>query len=377
LSGTARIRVHLGPRSYTVTVGAGILADLGPAAARVVAGRRAMVVADGGVADALGPLAASSLHAAGFETHLVTVPPGEGSKSLEAAARLYDAAISCGLDRASAIVALGGGVVGDLAGFVAATYLRGVAFLQVPTTLLAQIDASVGGKVAVDHPRGKNLIGAFHQPRLVWCDVAALDSLPDAELSAGLAEAVKAGLLADPGYYAFVRRRAAALLGRDPAALRRAVAGAVRIKARFVEEDEQEALPPPGRARGPAGRSRMALNLGHTLGHAIEAVAGYGVIRHGEAVAIGMVAAGRLALGRGLWSPAWQASLEATLAALRLPRRIPGLSAAELQAAMRLDKKAAAGRLRYVLPVRPGEVIVVDDVAEAELGPVLRALGAT
>jgi 3-dehydroquinate synthase len=375
VSGTARIRVHLGPRSYTVAVGAGILPDLGRAAARAVPGRRVLIVADGAVVDALGPLVASSLHAAGFEAHLTSVPPGEGSKTLQGAARLYDAALDCGLDRGSCIVALGGGVVGDLAGLVAATYLRGIAFIQVPTTLLAQIDSSVGGKVAVDHPRGKNLIGAFHQPRLVWCDVAVLDSLPAVELSAGLAEAVKAGILADARYYGFVRRRAAALLERDPAALQRMVAGAVRIKAAFVEADETEAWPPPGGGGGPE-RSRMALNLGHTLGHAIEAVAGFGTIRHGDAVAIGMVAAGRIALGRGLWSNRFQAGLEDTLAALRLPRRIPGLAASELQTAMRLDKKAAAGKLRYVLPVRPGEVVVVDDVTEAELAGVLRALGA-
>lgn len=375
----SRVRVHLGPRSYTVHIGSGILPDLGAAVLRHVPSRTVLLVADGGVADSHAPLCASSLHAAGFDAHLVVVPPGEASKSLAAAARLYDAALDCRLDRGSCIVAVGGGVVGDLAGFVAATFLRGIAFVQVPTTLLAQIDSSVGGKVAVDHPRGKNLIGAFHQPRLVWCDVATLDSLPAAELSAGLAEAVKSGILGDASYYAFIRRRAAALLARDPAALRRAVSGAVRIKAGFVEADEREELPAaPARARaGGRARTRMALNLGHTLGHAVEAVAGYGTIRHGEAVAIGMVAAGRLALGRGLWSARWQAGLEGTLVALRLPGRLPGLSARDLQAAMRLDKKAAGGRLRYVLPVRPGEVTVADDVGEEELRAVLLGLGAS
>jgi 3-dehydroquinate synthase len=362
-----RVRIELGPRSYDVHIGFDTLPELGRHVARAGGGRRALLVADAAVADSHAPLAASSLHAAGIATQLVLVPPGEGSKTLEAAARLYDACLEAGLDRTSFVVALGGGVVGDLAGFVAATYMRGIPFVQVPTTLLAQVDASVGGKVAVDHPRAKNLIGAFHQPRLVWCDVATLGTLPQAELVAGLAEAIKSGLLGDARYYRFLRRHHQRILERDGPTLVRVVAGAVRVKAKVVAGDERE-----------ESGARAVLNLGHTLGHAIEAVAGYGVVRHGEAVAVGMVAAGRLALGRGLWSPRWQRELEATLEAVGLPTRLPSpLSARELLAAMRHDKKAVDGRLRWILPRQPGEVVVVPDVGADEIVPVLRDLGAT
>lgn len=369
-----RVSVNLGARSYQVRIGSDILPDLGPAVAALGPGRRVLIVADGNVADTHAPIVASALHAAGFAAHLVVVPPGEGSKTLAGAERLYDACIACGLDRTSFIVSLGGGVVGDLAGFCAATYMRGIAFVQVPTTLLAQIDASVGGKVAVDHPRGKNLIGAFHQPRLVWCDTATLQTLPDADLIAGMAEAIKHGILADPRYYGFIRRRWQDLRGRQPGALMTLIAGSVRIKAAIVADDEREELRLPA-AAGPV-RSRMALNLGHTLAHALEAVAGYGSLRHGEAVAIGLCAAGRLALGRGLWSGRRQGELEETITAIGLPTRIPGLPLAELLAAMRLDKKAAMGRLRYILPVRPGEVAICEDISGDELSAALIGLGA-
>lgn len=385
-----RVRIELGPRSYDIHIGVDILPGLGQAVRRAGLGRRALIVADGNVANTHAPLAASSLHAAGVSAHLVVIPPGEATKSLASAERLYDACLDCGVDRASFIVALGGGVAGDLAGFVAATYMRGVAWVQVPTTLLAQIDASVGGKVAVDHPRGKNLIGAFHQPRLVWCDIRTLDTLPLPDLAAGMAEAVKHGILGDARYYSFVRRRQAELLGRDPRALTRLVTGSCRIKAAVVSGDEREELglgaagpavaTPLHGPRMPGGgatpRSRMVLNLGHTLGNNMEAVAGYGVLRHGEAVAIGLVAAGQLALMHGLWSRRWQTELEATLAGLGLPTRIPGLALADLVAAMRTDKKAAGGTARWILPVRPGAVAVHSDVTEAEISSVLTRMGA-
>lgn len=372
-----RVRVDLGPRSYDIHIGVDTLPGLGRAVARAGLGRRTLIVADGNVANTHAPLAASALHAAGVAAHLVVVPPGEASKSLAAAERLYDACLDCGLDRGSFICALGGGVAGDLAGFVAATYMRGISWVQVPTTLLAQIDASVGGKVAVDHPRGKNLIGAFHQPRLVWCDVRTLDTLPTADLAAGMAEAVKHGILGDPRYYGFVRRRWADLLGRDPQALVRLVAGSCRIKAAVVAGDEREELPAPAAtaARAPT-RSRMILNLGHTLGNNMEAVAGYGRLRHGEAVAIGLVAAGRLALRHGLWSGRWQRELEETLTGLGLPTAIPGLALADLLAAMRIDKKAVGGTARWILPVRPGAVEVHADVTADEVAEVLTGMGA-
>ena len=372
-----KVHVELGPRSYDIHIGDDTLPGLGRAVARAGVGRRALIVADGHVANSHAPLAASSLHAAGIAAHLVVVPPGEASKSLAGAARLYDACLDCGLDRSSCIVALGGGVTGDLAGFVAATYMRGIAWVQVPTTLLAQVDASVGGKVAVDHPRGKNLIGAFHQPRLVWCDVRTLETLPRPDLAAGLAEAIKHGLLADARYYGFVRRKQADLLAGDAASLVHLVRGSCRIKSAVVATDErEEQTAAHGAGFGTAMRSRMVLNLGHTLGNNIEAVAGYGVLRHGEAVAMGLVAAGRLALLHGHWSQRWQRELEGTLTGLGLPTRIPGLALRDLFAAMRLDKKAIDGTQRWILPVRPGTVAVHTDVTQAEVGGVLTGMGA-
>lgn len=359
------VRVELGPRSYDIHIGADTLPRLGAAMARLGPGRRALLVADGHLADNHAPMVAASLHAAGFDTRLVLVPPGEESKSLAGAARLYDACIAAGLDRRSWVVALGGGVTGDLAGFVAATYMRGLPWVQVPTTLLAQIDASVGGKVAVDHPRGKNLIGAFHQPKLVWCDVQTLETLPSAELAAGLAEAIKHGILADARYYTQIRRQRGQLLDRDPGALTRLVAGSCRIKAAVVSADEREET-----------GARMALNLGHTLAHAVEAVAGYGVVRHGEAVAVGLLAAGHLALGRGMWSRRWQTQLQRLLDAVGLPTRIPGLATQDLLAAMRVDKKQQDGHLRWILPLQPGEVRIVGDIRSEEVERALVALGA-
>ena len=359
------VRVDLGVRSYDIHIGSGTLGQAGRVLAAAGPGRRALLVADGQVANSHAPLLASSLHAAGITTRLVVVPPGERSKSLDMAARLYDACIDCGLDRRSWIVAVGGGVVGDLAGFVAATFLRGIPFVQVPTTLQAQLDASVGGKVAVDHPRGKNLIGAFHQPRLVWCDVGTLATLPRPELVAGMTEAIKHGLIADPAYYRFVRRRREALLALEPRSMARLVAVSCRIKAAVVAADERE-----------ESGARATLNLGHTLGHALEAVAGYGTLRHGEAVAIGLAAVGRLARLRGLWSQRWQTELEAVLTEYGLPTRIPGLPLGELLSVMRLDKKAEAGQLRWVLPQRPGSVVLAADVPPADVQAVLLALGA-
>ncbi len=363
-----RVRVSLTEgrdRSYDIRVGADIQGEFGSAIRTLGLGLRALLVADAAVADSLAPLLGSSLHAAGITTHLVVVPSGEGSKTLDTARRLYDAAFDAGLDRRSVIVALGGGMVGDLAGFVAATFLRGIAFVQVPTTLLAQVDASVGGKVAVDHPRGKNLIGAFHQPRLVWADVRALAGLPKRELRAGLAEAIKMGIIADARYYQFIRRNYAAILDGDESALVRVVVGSCRLKAEVVHADERE-----------ESGQRMLLNFGHTIGHAVEAVAGYGNIRHGEAVAIGMCVEGRLALRCGRWSERWQSQLEALCTAVGLPTRIPGLPLRDLVVTMGFDKKSLAGKLHWVLPERPGSASIVTNVQATDVAAVATELGA-
>lgn len=370
------IWVGLGDRSYPIVVGADILASLGARLRALLPGtgerRPALVVTHPDIAGLYLDPVAKGLAVAGFEVHVAEVPAGEPSKSLEQAGRLYDRCLEARLDRHSPVIALGGGVIGDLAGFVAATYLRGIPFAQVPTTLLAQVDSSVGGKVGINHPQAKNMIGAFHQPRLVIADVATLRTLPAREYASGLAEAVKHGVIADAEYFGFLETCRAAILRREDGALGRVVSGSCRIKAAVVEQDEREA------------RKRMILNFGHTVGHAIESVSGYGRYLHGEAVAIGMVAAGRLALalGRGQGGPApgWaeeaQARLERLLAGLALPVRIPGLPVQELIAAISYDKKVYGSRINWVIPSGIGRVEINDDVPLATVLDTLLSLGA-
>jgi 3-dehydroquinate synthase len=339
-----RVEVALGDRAYTIDVAPGCLWRL----PLVLPGDpgACLVVTDDGVPQAYVDTAMHALHYAGWRPALEVLPAGEGTKSLSNAERLYDACVRLGLRRHQPIVALGGGVVGDLAGFVAATYQRGVPFVQVPTTLLAQIDSSVGGKVAVNHPRGKNLIGAFYQPVHVLADVATLATLSDREYRAGLAELLKYGVILDEVLFSTVEGNVENLLARDLGLLSRLVARCCKLKAQVVAEDEREA---PGGPRG-------WLNFGHTLGHAVETVAGYGTWLHGEAVAIGMAAAGRLAAARGSWSREEAERLTRTLAALGLPTRLPDLPADELEAAMARDKKNRAAGVTLILPTRVGHV---------------------
>ncbi len=368
-----RVLVRLGERTYSIFVEAGGLDRLGRlAAAALGAGDRdaarvpALVVTNPEVNRLYGGRAVASLTEAGFVPVVAEVPAGEEHKTLEQAARLYDRCVEARLDRGSPVVALGGGVIGDLAGFVAATYLRGLPFVQVPTTLLAQVDASVGGKVAVNHERAKNLIGAFHQPRLVLADVATLATLPPREFAAGMAEVIKHGVIADAEYFRFLEDEREAIAHLEEGALIRVVAGSCRIKASVVEADERES------------RLRMILNCGHTVGHAVEAVTGYRRFLHGEAVAIGLVAAGRLALAVGAgWSEADQERLEALLRSFRLPVRIPGLDVAELLAAMSLDKKSFRGHINWVLPAAIGRVEILPGLDPGLVAGVLRGLGAS
>ncbi len=364
------VRVELGERSYPILVGDGLLARVGELlherlAATGGATERALLVTHPELHALYGRRVAAGLEEAGFRVRVAEVPSGEGSKSLEQAASLYDACVAARLDRRSPVVALGGGVVGDLAGFVAATYLRGVPFVQLPTTLLAQVDAGVGGKVAVNHPLGKNLIGAFHQPLLVAADVSTLRTLPPRELAAGLAEAVKHGLLADASYFSYVEDSAPLLLARSLPHLASLVVGSCRIKAAVVAADERES------------GLRQILNLGHTVGHALEAATGYASFLHGEAVALGLVAAGRLALALGTgWTDGDQERLEALLVSLSLPVRLPPLPVGSLLAAASLDKKATAGDITWVLPEAVGRVRRQRGVEPAVVAHVLTELGA-
>ncbi|MDP8916396.1 MAG: 3-dehydroquinate synthase, partial [Pseudomonadota bacterium] len=300
---TETIRVELAGRGYDVRVGRGLLDGAGAEIAPLLKRPRLAVVADAAVAGLHWTRLRDGLLAGGVESELITVPPGEGSKSFAELERLCGRLLDLGLDRGDAIAAFGGGVVGDLAGLAAAIYKRGVDFIQIPTTLLAQVDSSVGGKTAIDTQHGKNLIGAFHQPRLVLADTAVLATLPARELRAGLAEVIKAALIEDADLFAALERDAAAVLALQPGPLAAAVARSVRIKAAIVAEDEHE-----------TGGRRALLNLGHTFGHALEAEAGYEGLLHGEAVALGCALAFRFSAAQGLCDPSDGRRLEALLA---------------------------------------------------------------
>ncbi len=333
------IRVNLGERSYSVGVGFGWLPSLGrhPRAREVLAGRRVFVASDRTVWGLWGETLLAGLERAGARVlgHAL-MEPGEAHKTLESARRFWDAWVEAGVERSGCVAPLGGGVVGDVAGFAAATFMRGIDFVQVPTTLLAAVDSSVGGKTGIDHPRGKNLIGAFHQPRLVAADLETFSTLPEREVLSGLAEVIKAGLVGDPDLFRLVEERGARLM-EDPEALEEAVARAVDVKARVVEADERE-----------SGR-RAVLNLRHTLGHALEAAAGFGRITHGEAVAVGLVFAARLSERLELMEPRDARRIEAVLRALGYPLRMPDVDAEKILVALRHDKKNRAGEPAWVL----------------------------
>lgn len=356
--------VRLGDRAYAIALEPGVLWHLGARMAEILAPGTCLVVTNPTIAALYGAAAMRALETAGWRPSLVTVPDSEEAKCLEQAERLYDHACAIRLERTQPIVALGGGVVGDLAGFVAATYQRGVPFVQVPTTLLAQIDSSVGGKVAINHPRGKNLIGAFHQPALVMADPLTLHSLPEREWRAGLAELVKYGVILDAALFEHLEAEWPQLCERRLSALLPAIRRACELKARIVEEDEREL------------GVRAVLNFGHTLGHAIEAVTQYRMFLHGEAVAIGMVAAGEISLALGMWSSDAHARMVAWLERAGLPTRIPGLGRSALLSALAHDKKVQLGRSRFVLPEAIGRVVVRSDVPDAVLDSVLTKLGA-
>jgi 3-dehydroquinate synthase len=299
----------------------------------------------------------------GLDPDPVLVPDGERAKSLITVNRIYDALIRRAADRAAGLVVLGGGVLGDMAGFAAATYLRGIAVAQVPTTLLAQVDSAIGGKVGVNHPLGKNLIGAFHQPRLVAIDPAVLTTLPRREFRAGLYEVVKYGMAFETALFDFVRTHVNGIFARDVLLLSPIIADSCRIKARVVSEDERE--------RGP----RRLLNFGHTAGHALEAVTRYRRYRHGEAIAWGMLVAAELSVRRGSLKPAGREALGSLITALGPLPPVADLSAQEVLAAIRRDKKVIDGRLHFVISTGVGSSSVVDDVQEEELRGALLAVG--
>ncbi len=360
------IRVHLPSggtdRSYDITCGSGLLDSVG----RLVAGnggRRAVLVADAAVATTHAARVADSLRSAEVAVHKLTVPAGEASKCLAVLGGLWNEMARLAVDRRTHVVAVGGGVVGDLAGFLAASFARGLPLWQVPTTLVAQIDSAIGGKTGINLDGGKNLVGAFWQPRGVVADIDTLSTLPDREYLSGFAEVVKYGMILDPVFFAWLEDNARQLRARNLAATAHAVERSAAIKASVVEQDEQE-----------LSGLRAALNYGHTFGHAYETALGYGTLLHGEAVAIGMTRAARLAALLGRISEEIVLRQDTLLASLGLPVSHDGLGlldADRLIEIMARDKKADGGQLRFVLPSRIGEVELVEGVDESLLRQVL------
>ncbi len=340
------VEVSLGERSYPIRIGAGLLSRIGADCSRLKLGHRCAIITDAKVAPLYAGLVSTALTDAGFDPVIVTVPAGETAKSLKNVGRCCDRLAAHRLERKSFVVALGGGVVGDLAGFVAASYLRGIAFVQVPTTLLAQVDSSVGGKTGVNLSAGKNLVGAFYQPRLVVCDLDTLNTLPAREFRAGLAEVIKYGIIYDARLFRKLERTMPRVLARDPALLAEIVARCCRIKAEVVSQDENES------------GLRAILNYGHTIGHALEAISSYGKYLHGEAISIGQVAASRLSVEHvGL--PVFEVGrITKLFESAGLPTRVVLTSAqrARFFEAMKRDKKVSGGEVKFVLAKTIGRV---------------------
>jgi 3-dehydroquinate synthase len=347
------VKVELGDRSYPVLIGAGLLSV--PELLRKHAGsRQVMVVTNTSVAPLYLERVMRVLRDA--DARSLVLPDGESHKTLREFNEIISALLAAGFGRDAVLIALGGGVVGDVTGFAAACYQRGVAYVQVPTTLLAQVDSAVGGKTAVNHERGKNMIGAFHQPRAVIADTETLTTLPRREFAAGLAEVIKYGLIRDSSYFAWIETRLGALLRREPAVLEQAIETACRIKAAVVAADEREA------------GLRAILNFGHTFGHAIETALDYRDWLHGEAVAAGMMMAADLSRRAGLLDAAALTRIGMVLSEAGLPVRAPdGVSTSQLRGLMSVDKKSRAGRLRLVLLRAIGEAIVSEAFEERDL----------
>jgi len=366
------IRVELSANPYPVVIGAGALGQLGEQilAQGIKAGTKVLVVTNPVVQEHYGTVALNSLRDAGFDADTLVLEAGEDQKTPASVALIHDAAFARKLERGSLIVALGGGVVGDMAGFAAATWLRGIAVVQVPTTLLAMVDAAIGGKTGVNHPGGKNLIGAFHQPRLVLIDPTTLATLPEREFRAGMAEVIKYGVIGDAPLFAELEQAAAAdgsgglacQAAVGPALLQRLLERSAAAKARVVAADERE------------GGLRAILNYGHTLGHVVEALCGYGTYLHGEAVGIGMLAAGEIACAMGLWSPEEQRRQRALVQAAGLPLTMPALNPEAVLTCLQGDKKVIDGKVRFVLPTGIGSVVIRDDVDAATIRQVLTTL---
>jgi len=366
-----KIKVNLRERSYDIIIGAENFAELGKIIQEYHSGGEIIVITDPLVNKLYGNLLQKNLPG---KIKTIEVPRGERNKNLKQAMKIYDALVECFAHRDSLIIALGGGVVGDIAGFAAATYMRGINYVQVPTTLLAQVDSSIGGKTGVNHPKCKNLIGSFYQPKLVFIDVKTLTSLPVRELRTGLAEVVKYGVIEDEAFFKFLEENAHQLntvAFENETTLRGAlklwqtiIAESAKIKARIVEKDETES------------NLRMLLNYGHTVGHALETLTSYKSYNHGEAVAVGMVASARIASRLKILDNAAVERIIELLGKLGLPTEIEGLSAEKIVSALGIDKKARGGKICFVLPEKIGKMAIRCDISEKIIRESLRDMGA-
>ncbi|MDY4697418.1 3-dehydroquinate synthase [Selenomonas montiformis] len=347
-----KVKVDLGEKSYHIVIGSGLGEELQRFIAAADFSRKALLVTDSNVGPLYGQQIKSLLQEAGLCVELAEIPAGERSKCLAVAESLYTKAIELGLDRRSPIFALGGGVVGDLTGFVAATYMRGVPFIQLPTSLLAQVDSSVGGKVAVNHALGKNLIGSFYQPKAVFMDLSLMRTLPKREIATGMGEIIKYGVIYDPDFFSFLEQNRQAVLNLEPDAATHMIARSCEIKADVVSQDEQE-----------AGLRRI-LNFGHTMAHAIERETGYVRYNHGEAVAIGMIGAADISCRMGLISESVKQRLIDLVERMHLPLLADGCDVDAMYHDIFHDKKTVGGKVNWVLMTGIGSVICRDDVPE-------------
>jgi 3-dehydroquinate synthase len=356
------VSVDVGTHQYTIYIAPGSLTHIGQRLSALGEITGALVVTNPIIRQNYGELLTDCLVAAGYTVECIELPPGEATKSMEWAMRLYDHAIAMGLDRKSCIIALGGGVIGDLAGFVAATYMRGVPFVQVPTTLLAQVDSSVGGKVAINHPQGKNLIGAFYQPNMVLIDPLTLNTLPQREWLSGMAEVIKYGIIADTDFFDVLSQENVASLSRNSAKIGEIIKRSCEIKAAVVNADEKET------------GLRMILNFGHTIGHALESATGYTRYTHGEAVAIGMVGAAMLARDSGWLDTAKVECIRSLIQQYQLPVHFNGIDINTIVSHLYHDKKKEGGAIRWVLPRSIGQVAITKEVSEEQIRAVLADL---
>lgn len=351
-----QIRVELGKNSYPIYIESGILSRVGDILKRHLPLPKVALVTNSAINNLYGDTVRESLQSVGIKVKTAEIPDGEQAKSLEWLGKLFDAFIEFRMTRHSGVIALGGGVAGDLAGFAAATFMRGISLIQIPTSLIAQVDSSVGGKTAINHPSGKNLIGAFHQPKLVLIDIDVLKTLPERELKSGLAEVIKHGFIMDRGLFDYMENDAGKILGLDIQSLQQLVSRSCKDKATIVQQDEKER------------NLRAILNYGHTVGHSIEAVAGYNVFRHGEAISMGMAVAGRIAVNMGVLDEECSLRQDALLAQYGLPTKFPDVDIDRVIDTVYLDKKIkGGGKPRFVLLKDIGKAIIMENIEDNQI----------